>query len=85
MACPHIQAEFQRLWRSKEKASDKATAQSSRHVNNLGTIKCKKSQMQALKESRGIRSECIPRQETGTNAGQRAPAAQLPLLAHQGR
>lgn len=85
VACPHTQAEFQRQCRSKEKASDKATAQSTMRVNNLGTIRCKKSQMQALKESQGIASECIPRQETGTNAGQRAPAARLPLLAHQGR
>lgn len=53
VACPHTQAEFQRRWRSKEKASDKATAQSTRHVNNLETAKSKKSQMQALKASMG--------------------------------
>lgn len=40
--------------------------------------------MQALKESRGTRSERIPRQETGTNTGQRAPAARLPCWLTRG-
>lgn len=57
MACLRIQAEFQRQWRSKETASDKAAAPGARHVNNLETVKCKNSQMQAWKESQGFRGE----------------------------
>lgn len=36
-----VHPEFQRPWRSKEEASDKAAAQGARHVNNLETVKCK--------------------------------------------
>lgn len=84
VACLCTQAEFQRQWRSKEKASDKATGPGARHVNNLKAVICKNSQMQALKESQGFRGEYSPRQERGTRTGRRALPAWLSLPAHQG-
>lgn len=69
MACLHIQVDFQRQWRSKEKASDKAIALGAGHINNLETVKCKNSQMQVLKESQGFQGEYSLRQETATVQG----------------
>lgn len=82
MACLCIQTGFQKWCRSKKKASDKAPAVGTRHINNLETAKCKNSPMQALKKSQGFWGEYSPRQKMGTSAGWRALSAWLFLSSH---